>query len=245
MTFASAPDIGIERFALRLADDALVLSQQLGHWVTRAPQIEEELAIANITLDLLGQARILLSRAGDEDQLAFERNSSEYCNLLLVEQPNGDFAQTIVRQLLFSTFQLARYEVLQAHPDEAIAGVAGRGVKEVAYHREHAVAWTLRLGDGTAESRARMLNALQQLWPFTQEMFLGDDVDDRCGFNPSMLQQDWNDFIDDVLERASLAVPQDTLAQKVGGRQGDHTAYLAALLDEMQALYRSHPGASW
>jgi ring-1,2-phenylacetyl-CoA epoxidase subunit PaaC len=235
----------VATYALRLGDDALVLSQQLSWWSSRAPELEEDLALTNIALDLLGQARALLSRAGDEDELAYLRSEREYLNLLIVEQPNGDFAQTIVRQLLFSTFQLARYEALIGHADEVIAGVAGKAVKEVAYHRDHAVEWTLRLGDGTAESHRRMQDALDRLWPYTHEMLDHDDLEAEVGVDPATLRDAWHASVTGVIRRATLTVPEDDGWRPGGGRRGEHTERLGYLLAEMQSLHRAHPGATW
>jgi len=234
----------VETYAVRLGDDALVLSQRLAWWASRAPELEEDLALTNIALDLLGQARALLGRAGDEDELAFLRSEREYRNVLLVEQPNGDFAQTIVRQLLFSTFQLARYEALVDAADEVIAGVAAKAVKEVAYHRDHARRWTLRLGDGTDESHARMTAALERLWPYTHELFEGDDVDREAGVDPATLYDGWRADVAETLTAATLDVPADGW-RPTGGRQGRHTEALGLLLAEMQSLHRAHPGATW
>jgi ring-1,2-phenylacetyl-CoA epoxidase subunit PaaC len=233
------------QYTLRLADDALVLSQQLGLWITRAPQIEEELALANIALDLLGQARQLLSAVGDEDELAFLRIGPEFRNLLLVEQPNGDFAQTMIRQLLFSTFQLARYRALLDHPDETLSGVAARGAKEATYHCSHATAWVLRLGDGTSESRRRAVDALNRLWPFTDEMFHGDETDRQAGINPAELRAGWLDVVSGVLAQATLTIPVTAGPGPGGGRRGEHTPHLGRLLADMQSLHLAHPGASW
>ncbi|MFB6549293.1 MULTISPECIES: 1,2-phenylacetyl-CoA epoxidase subunit PaaC [unclassified Streptomyces] len=234
----------MKTYALRLADDALVLSQQLGLWITRAPELEEELALTNIALDLLGQARALLRRAGDEDELAYLRDATGFRNLVLVEQPNRDFAHTMVRQLLFSTFQLARYQAL-VECDETIAGVAVKAVKEVAYHRHHAAQWVLRLGDGTAESHQRTAEALASLWPFTHEMFLGDEIDRAVGVDPATLRDNWLAYVEQVLHDATLKIPGDVQPCPTGGREGRHTPALVDLLADMQSLYRAHPGASW
>jgi ring-1,2-phenylacetyl-CoA epoxidase subunit PaaC len=235
----------VATYALRLGDDALVLCQRLSWWSSRAPELEEDLALTNIALDLLGQARALLSRAGDEDELAYMRGEREYSNLLIVEQPNGDFAQTIARQLLFSTFQLARYEALVDHADEVIAGVAGKAVKEVAYHRDHAVEWTLRLGDGTEESHRRMQAALERLWPYTHEMLDHDELEAEVGVDPAALRDGWRAFVAGVVDRATLALSEDGSWRPGGGRHGVHTEGLGYLLAEMQSLHRAHPGATW
>ncbi|MFG2886394.1 1,2-phenylacetyl-CoA epoxidase subunit PaaC [Streptomyces sp. NPDC048297] len=230
--------------ALALGDDALVLSHRLGEWAGHAPVLEEEVALANIALDLLGQARLLLSMAGDEDELAFLREERAFRNLQLVEQPNGDFAHTIARQLYFSTYQHLLYAELAAG-DGPFAPLAAKAVKEVAYHRDHAEQWTLRLGDGTAVSQERMQRACDALWRFTGEMFQpveGVDVDWAA------MEARWTRSMTDVLTRATLTVPEGprTGAWSAGaGRQGLHTESFGRMLAEMQHLHRSHPGASW
>ncbi|WP_428934998.1 1,2-phenylacetyl-CoA epoxidase subunit PaaC [Streptomyces sp. ACT015] len=230
--------------ALALGDDALVLSHRLGEWAGHAPVLEEEVALANIALDLLGQARVLLSSAGDEDELAYLREERAFTNLQLVEQPNGDFAHTIARQLYFSTYQHLLYERLAAGEGE-FAGLAAKAVKEVAYHRDHAEQWTLRLGDGTDVSHTRMRAACEALWRFTGEMFEpvpGLDVDTDA------LRAAWRESVDTVLRRATLTLPEgpDSGGWAAGaGRQGLHTESFGRMLAEMQHLHRSHPGASW
>lgn len=232
-------------YALRLADDALVLAQQLAWWSSRAPELEEDLALTNIALDELGQARALLAGIGDEDELAFLRSEREFLNLLIVEQPNRDFAQTIVRQLLFSPFQLSRYESLTASADELLAGVAAKAVKEVAYHRDHAVKWALRLGDGTEQSHGRMQAALERLWPFTHEMLAHDELEAEAGVDPAELRAGWESFVEGILVEATLTVPEDDGWRPGGGRLGVHTEGLGHMLAEMQSEHRAHPGASW
>ncbi|MFI5976512.1 1,2-phenylacetyl-CoA epoxidase subunit PaaC [Streptomyces sp. NPDC051452] len=230
--------------ALALGDDALVLSHRLGEWAGHAPVLEEEVALANIALDLLGQARLLLSMAGDEDELAYLREERAFRNLQLVEQPNGDFAHTIVRQLYFSTYQHLLYAEL-ASGEGPFAPLAAKAVKEVAYHRDHAEQWTLRLGDGTETSRGRMQRACDTLWRFTGEMFQpveGVDAD------WPLLAERWLESVRDVLGRATLTLPEGprTGAWAAGaGRQGLHTEPFGRMLAEMQHLHRSHPGASW
>ncbi|MFF8474711.1 1,2-phenylacetyl-CoA epoxidase subunit PaaC [Streptomyces sp. NPDC015414] len=230
--------------ALALGDDALVLSHRLGEWAGHAPVLEEEVALANIALDLLGQARVLLSMAGDEDELAYLREERAFSNLQLVEQPNGDFAHTIARQLYFSTYQQLLYSELAAS-DGPFAPLAAKAVKEVAYHRDHAEQWTLRLGDGTDDSHERMRRACDALWRFTGEMFQpveGLDADWAA------MEENWLRSVTDVLNRATLTVPEGprTGAWSAGaGRQGLHTEQFGRMLAEMQHLHRSHPGASW
>jgi len=246
----------VAAYALRLGDDALVLSQRLAWWCSKSPEIEEDLALANIALDLLGQARSLLGYAGelegrgrDEDALAYLRAEHEFTNLLLVELDNGDFAVTVARQLLFSTYQLALYERLAHCNDETLAGVAGKAVKEVAYHRDHATQWTLRLGDGTDESHRRMQAGLERVWPYTAELFDRDPLSDRVsavgvGVDPAGLRAGWDEYVGGVLSEATLTRPQ-TDWHPAGGRNGVHTEGFGFLIAELQHLHRSFPGASW
>lgn len=253
---ATAVDREQAIYALRLGDDALILSHRLSQWITHAPQLEEDMALANISLDLLGQARVLLAHGGqldgearDEDDLAFLRSEREFLNVQLVEQENGDFAQTIARQLLFSTYQLALYERLLSSGDDTFAGVAGKAVKEVRYHVDHAVQWTLRLGDGTEESHNRMQAGLDRMWPFVDELFELDPVAERLvadgvAVDPTELRPDWDRDIDRVLAQATLGRPEAQL-RPTGGRSGLHTEVFGHMLAEMQHLHRSHPGASW
>ncbi|MER5911942.1 1,2-phenylacetyl-CoA epoxidase subunit PaaC [Streptomyces sp. NPDC001982] len=230
--------------ALALGDDALVLSHRLGEWAGHAPVLEEEVALANIALDLLGQARVLLSMAGDEDELAYLREERAFRNVQLVEQPNGDFADTIARQLYFSTYQHLLYAELAAG-DGPFAPLAAKAVKEVAYHRDHAEQWTLRLGDGTDLSHERMQRACGALWKFTGELFQpveGVDAD------WSGMETAWLESMGEVLGRATLTVPEGPRigAWSAGaGRQGVHTESFGRMLAEMQHLHRSHPGATW
>jgi ring-1,2-phenylacetyl-CoA epoxidase subunit PaaC len=243
-------------YALRLGDDALVLSQRLAWWCSRSPEIEEDLALANIALDLLGQARTLLSYGGeiegrgrDEDALAYLRTDREFTNLLIVELDNGDFAHTIARQLLFSSYQLALYERLAECSDETLAGVAGKAVKEVSYHRDHATQWTLRLGDGTDESHRRMQAGLEAVCPFAGEMFESDALSAAVstagvGVDPAVLRPSWELYVDGVLREATLERPQTDWAPS-GGRRGEHTEAFGYLIAELQHLHRSFPGASW
>ncbi|CAL9302279.1 1,2-phenylacetyl-CoA epoxidase, subunit C [Streptomyces sp. SudanB148_2056] len=231
--------------ALALGDDALVLSHRLGEWAGHAPVLEEEVALANIALDLLGQARVLLSMAGDEDELAFLREERAFRNLQLVEQPGGDFAHTIARQLYFSVYQHLLYDRL-ASGDGPFAPLAGKAVKEAAYHRDHAEQWTLRLGDGTDESHTRMQRSVDALWRFTGEMF--QPVEGIDGIDWPGLESAWREAVEDVLGRATLTVPDGPRsgAWRAGaGRQGLHTEPFGRMLAEMQHLHRSHPGATW
>ncbi|MET8678398.1 1,2-phenylacetyl-CoA epoxidase subunit PaaC [Streptomyces sp. NPDC004647] len=231
--------------ALALGDDALVLSHRLGEWAGRAPVLEEDVALANIALDLLGHARVLLSMVGEEDELAYLREERAFRNVQLVEQPNGDFAQTIARQLYFSTYQELLYGQLAALDDSVFAPLAAKAVKEVAYHRDHAEHWTLRLGDGTDESHARMQRGLDELWRFTGELF---QPVDGVAVDWEALDDHWLASVTSLLERAALAVPAGPRrgAWTAGaGRQGLHTEPFGPMLAEMQHLHRSHPGATW
>jgi ring-1,2-phenylacetyl-CoA epoxidase subunit PaaC len=243
-------------YALRLGDDALVLAQRLGEWAARAPELEEDLALTNIALDLLGQARALLTHAGDlegegrdEDDLAYLRSEREFRNALIVEQPSGDFARTIARQLLFSTYQLALYDRLCDSADEVLSGVAGKAVKEVAYHRDHAREWTLRLGDGTEESHRRMQDAVDWMWPLAAELFEHDALTERLvaegiAVDARALRPAWEHFVGGVLEEATLTRPETTYAP-TGGRRGEHSEALGHMLAVMQSTHRAHPGATW
>jgi ring-1,2-phenylacetyl-CoA epoxidase subunit PaaC len=244
------------RYVLRLADTNLVLAQRLGEWVGHAPALEEDLGLANISLDLLGQARLLLSHAGElegqgrgEDALAYWREESQYLNLTLVEQPNGDFGDTIVRQFLFDAWQLALYGRLAHSGDAALAAIAAKGTREVAYHLRYSAGWLVRLGDGTPDSHARVERSLVSLWPFTNELFDDDEVDraaaeDGTGILPSTLEPAWSARVDETLALATLTRPA---AAAFGwyGKQGRHSEHLGYLLAEMQSLHRAHPGATW
>ncbi|HTJ37202.1 MAG TPA: 1,2-phenylacetyl-CoA epoxidase subunit PaaC [Dactylosporangium sp.] len=231
----------VER-VLELGDDALVAAQRLGEWCSRAPEMEEDIALANIALDQLGAARLLLTYAGelegrgrDEDDLAFLREDREFRNVLLVELDNGDFAVTIGKLLFLAIFQRMLYDQLRAGDDPRLAGIAAKARKESAYHAEHAALWTVRLGDGTEESHRRMQAAVDALWPYTHELFEGDAAG---------LRETWLAEVDEVLSEATLTRPADGWAPS-GGRQGVHTEALSKLLAEMQVLHRAHPGATW
>jgi ring-1,2-phenylacetyl-CoA epoxidase subunit PaaC len=237
-----------DQYALALGDDALVLAQRLGEWVARAPELEEDVALANIALDLLGQARTLLAYAGelegagrDEDALAYWRDDRDFRNALLVELPTGDFAQTMARQLVFAAYQYELYDRLRAGTDATLAAVAGKAVKEVHYHRDHATQWVLRLGDGTDESRRRMVAGLDTVWPYADELF---EPFDGADVDPASLREPWAAYVGAVLAEAGLEPPADA-APRSGGRRGLHTEHLGYLLAEMQHLHRSHPGVTW
>ena len=241
-------------YALALGDDALILAQRLGEWVARAPQIEEDVALANIALDLLGQARTLLGYAGavegagrDEDDLAYLRDDRDFRNVQLVEIPNGDFAVTMARQLVFSAYQYELYAALGTSADPTLAGLAGKAVKEVAYHRDHATQWVLRLGDGTDLSHARMQAGLDLVWPYAEELFDPVDCAGRLmgvAADPAALRPAWQGYLTEVLSAATCHLPEPRWRSR-GGRAGLHTEHLGHLLAEMQHLHRSHPGATW
>jgi ring-1,2-phenylacetyl-CoA epoxidase subunit PaaC len=244
-------------YALRLGDDALILSHRLAEWAARAPGFEEDIALTNIGLDLLGQARMLLTYAAevegagrDEDDLAYLRDERDFLNVQLVELVGvDDFALTIARQLLFSSYQWVLYEELRKSTDDTLAAVAAKAVKEVAYHRDYATQWTLRLGDGTDDSHRRMQDGLDRTWPYVAELFAMDDLSrdlarDGIAVDVAALQPAWDETVDDVLGEATLTRP-NTWQAPGGGRRGVHTEAMGYLLAEMQHLHRSHPGATW
>jgi ring-1,2-phenylacetyl-CoA epoxidase subunit PaaC len=252
---ASASDTHLD-YVLRLGDSALVLGQRLSEWCGHAPVLEEDLALANTALDLIGQARLLLTHAGrlegagrDEDALAFLRDAGEFRNVTLVELPNGDFARTVLRNLLFCAFQERLWARLGSSSDAGLAAIAAKSAKETRYHVEHAGDWCIRLGDGTAESHRRMQEALDLLWPYTAELFSPDPVDEAvsaAGIGPSWasLEQDWEAAVRPVLEEATLSIPARTPFRSTG-KGGVHSEHLGHLLAVMQVLPRSHPGARW
>lgn len=252
-------DSAVAGYCLALGDDALVLSQRLCEWAANAPVIEEDVASMNIALDLIGQARSFLSYAGEregsgrtEDDLAYLRDERDFCNVQLVEVANGDFATTMTRQLLFSTYQYELYAALSSSTDEQIAAVSAKAFKEVSYHRDHAATWVVRLGDGTEESNRRMVVGLNAVWPYTAELFEPLDwdpgfsglVEARIACDPVTLHDPWSRYVTSVLSEATLEVPSTTWAPG-GGRRGLHTEGFGYLLAEMQHLHRSFPGATW
>jgi len=239
---------------LRRADDALVLGHRLSEWTGRAPTLEEELALANIALDLIGQARALYQYAGelsgfDEDQLAYLRDAGAYRNCLLVEQPNGDFARTIVRQVFCTAFTDPFWRAAMGSADATLAAIAGKAAKETAYHLRHAGAWLVRLGDGTEESHRRTQEAVELLWPYVGELFEADAAEQAmiaAGVvpDPAALRDGWERVVAALLERATLRRPAEGWMQ-TGGRRGVHSEHLGILLAEMQVLQRTYPGAQW
>jgi ring-1,2-phenylacetyl-CoA epoxidase subunit PaaC len=248
----------VSRFAyvLRLGDTSLVLAQRLGEWVGHAPVLEEELSLANLALDLLGQARYLLTYAGelegrgrDEDALAFLRTEAEFRNAQLAEQPNGDFACTIVRQVLLDVFQVELYDRLQHSRDTRLGGIAATALRETRYHLRYSTGWLTRLGDGTEESHARAQAALERLWPFTRELCDPDVIDaEMCaqGIAPDLreVREAWNARVRAALGAATLIPPAET-AFAWYGKRGEHGEHLGHLLTQMQYLQRAYPGARW
>jgi ring-1,2-phenylacetyl-CoA epoxidase subunit PaaC len=243
-------------YVLGLADDALVLGHRLSEWSGAAPMLEEDIALSNLALDLIGQARLLYAYAGevegegrDEDALAYRRDEQAFRNVLLVEQPNGDFAFTMVRQLLYAAFKHPFYAALQGSQDRRLAEIAGKAVKEMAYHVRHAGEWVIRLGDGTEESHRRAAAALDELWMYTGELLetdAGMQALVRAGIaaDPASLQPAWDATVARVLAEATLSRPADGWMQ-TGGRRGRHSEHLGHLLAEMQVLHRAHPGVVW
>ncbi|GAB3032015.1 phenylacetate-CoA oxygenase subunit PaaC [Parafrigoribacterium mesophilum] len=252
------PTDAVARYALGLGDDALILAQRLGAWIAHAPELEEDVALANIALDQIGHARSFLSFAAlawnkTEDDLAYFRGEREFTSLHLFEQPNGDFARTIARQLVASHYQYELYRRLTDSAEPTLAAIAAKAVKEVDYHRDHSVQWVLRLGIGTEESHRRMVAGLAVTWPYVDELFRDDPVIDEVGaigesdgvaVRPSELRADFDRVVSGVLAEAGLEVPAGFVALG-GGRTGAHSEYLGPLLAEMQVLAREHPGASW
>jgi len=238
-------------FCLRRADDALVLGHRLSEWSGAAPTLEEDLALSNLALDLIGQARALYAYAGEmtgqtEDSLAYLRDERGYRNLLLVEQPNGDFAVTMARQFLYAAYADPFWRAMTRSADATLAAIAAKAEKEMAYHLRHAGEWMARLGDGTDESHRRAQAALDRLWPFTGELFAPDAEMIAAGvaIDPESLRETWNRAVDAMCARATLTRPADGWMQS-GGREGRHSEHLGYLLAELQFLPRSHPGAVW
>jgi ring-1,2-phenylacetyl-CoA epoxidase subunit PaaC len=248
-------------YCLMLGDDALIYSQRLAEWCSRAPELEEDIALANIALDLLGQARMLLTRAGEvlgrnEDELAYLRDEREFRNVHLAEidcgpGPGGDFAATIARLLVFSSWRLALFSRLRGSADPVLKAIAEKGLKELAYHRDHAAQWTVRLGDGTDESHRRMQAGLERVWPFVDELFATHSAETALqgvAVDPASLRSEVDGVLEAVLTAAGLERPADTKAARVAGmagRDGVHTEAMGYLLAEMQHLHRSLPGAVW
>jgi len=243
-------------YLLRLGDDRLVLGHRLSEWCGHGPILEEDIALANMALDLVGEATLLLKLAGQtegkgrsEDALAYFRDGVDFRNALIGELPKGDFGFTIVRQFFFSVYSLLQMEAMTKSSNEDLAGIAAKAVKESRYHVRHCAEWTITLGDGTDESHARTQSAVDDLWRYTGELFIADDVDREVagaglGVDPSTLSDRWTAEVSRALNEATLTIPKTTYMQR-GGRDGKHTEHLGHMLSEMQIVARSHPGASW
>jgi len=247
-------------YVLRQGDRALILAQRLLESITHAPEIEEDMALSNLALDLIGQARALYSYAGqlesaidglsrDEDHYAYWRDAHEFVNPLLVERPNGDFAQVIVRQFLHDAYALPYWQAMTGSTDPVLSALAGKAVKETAYHLRHSRGWVVRLGDGTDESRRRAQRAVDELWRYTGELFEVDSVEDTLvergvAADPVRLRAAWDETVRDAFDEATLTIPDDT-AMQFGGRSGRHTEEFSYLIGELQVVARAHPGAVW
>ncbi len=243
-------------YTLRQGDRALVLAQRLLEVITHAPEIEEDMALSNLALDLIGQARALYTYAGelegaghDEDHFAYWRDQHEFLNPLLVELPNGDFAQIIVRQFLHDAYALPYWDAMTSSTDPTLSAIAGKSVKETAYHLRHSRSWVLRLGDGTEESHRRAQDAVDALWRYTGELFESDAVEHELvaagvAADPAVLRSAWRSTVAETIAEATLRMPDDGPMQ-TGGRTGTHTEAFSYLIGELQVLARAHPGASW
>ena len=243
-------------YCLRLGDTSLILGQRLAEWCGHGPILEEDIALTNISLDYIGQARAFYSYAATlegagktEDDFAYLRDEREFKNVLLAEQPNGDFGQTIMRQFLISAFQYYYYAELKNSKDKTLAALAEKSLKEVTYHLRHSSSWVIRLGDGTDESKRRMENAIEELWLFTGDLFDLDDVDRKLikegiAVDSSAFKDQWNKKVKEVFDEAALKVPENIFMVS-GSREGKHTEHLGYILAEMQSLHRAHPGVQW
>ena len=246
----------LTEYLLRLGDDRLVLGHRTSEWCGHGPVLEEDIALANIALDLLGQATLFLKQAGqsegqgrDEDALAYWRDETQFRNLQLVELPKGDFGFTILRQFLFSSWSFHHLEALSRSGHAELAALAAKALKETRYHVRHSGEWVVRLGDGTEESHRRIQDSLDELWPWTGELAWQDEVDrelQTAGIVPDLetLREPWQSMVTEVLGRATLALPPGPM-RMTGGRRGRHTEHLGHMLAEMQIVARSHPGATW
>jgi ring-1,2-phenylacetyl-CoA epoxidase subunit PaaC len=246
------PSDAVAQYALWLGDDALILAQRLGWWISRAPELEEDVALANIALDQIGHARSFLTYAGrawdkTEDDLAYFRREPEFRSVHLVEQPNGDFARTIARQFVVALYQWELYSRLVGSSDPTLAAIAAKAVKEVDYHRDHSIQWILRLAQGTDESRRRMIAGLKLTWPYVEELFtdypLIDEIGD-AGVRPSTLREPFDAAVRAILVEAELE-PPEVPGSVGGGRLGRHSEHLGYIIAELQVLAREYPGASW
>lgn len=244
------------QFLLRLGDDSLILGHRMSEWCGHGPILEEDIAMTNISLDLIGQATSFLNYAGnvenngrDEDALAFLRFDKDYKNSLLVEQPNGDFGMTIMRQFLFDAFRKPLFDALQYSEDKQLAAIAEKSLKETKYHLKHSSEWVIRLGDGTEESHDRIQDSLNTLWRYTSDLFFQDEVEAALinqKIIPSfeVIKNEWKKTVHDVLQQATLEIPQNGWEQ-IGGRQGKHSEHLGYILAELQYIQRAYPGLEW
>ncbi|OJU91559.1 MAG: phenylacetate-CoA oxygenase subunit PaaI [Burkholderiales bacterium 66-5] len=245
------------QYLLRVADTCLILAQRITEWCGHAPILEEDIALSNMGLDLLGQARGVLTRAGqvdgrghDEDQLAFLRGEGDFLNVTMAELPRGDFAFTCLRNAMLATLLKLLWQRLESSSDRELAAIAGKAIKEARYHQQHAADWVVRLGDGTEQSRQRMQAALAQLWPYTAELFDTDAVDDAAqasGLGPRWadLEAEWRQEMAQILAAADLAVPEGDIKFRSTGKRGVHSEHMGFILAEMQYLQRSYPGGAW
>lgn len=238
-------------YTLHLADNALILGQRNSEWCGHGPILEQDIAITNISLDLIGQAKSFYQYAAQlkadgstEDSLAYLRTEREFKNCLLVEQPNGDWAQTMLRQFLFSNFQFHLYQYLLDSPDKTIAAIAEKSLKEVKYHLRWSSEWVIRLGDGTEESHSRMLAAIDEIWRYTGELFIPATFEQELGIDVASLKNDWHNKVKAVFEEATLTVPENIFMQ-TGGKTGKHTEHLGYILADLQYMQRAYPGSEW
>lgn len=248
--------IALIDYTLHLADNSLILGQRNSEWCGHGPVLEQDIAITNISLDLIGQARnfyqyaaTLIGNGATEDSLAYLRKEREFKNCLLVEQPNADWAQTILRQFLFSQYQYLLFQQLQSSDDEQLAAIAAKSLKEVTYHLRWSSEWIIRLGDGTEESHQRMMKAIDELWRYTGELFEASGYElrvasDGIGINASILKDPWLNKVKEIFAEATLPAPEKTFMQ-TGGKEGKHTEHLGYILTELQYMQRAYPGCEW
>jgi ring-1,2-phenylacetyl-CoA epoxidase subunit PaaC len=237
-------------YILHLADTTLILSQRNSEWCGHGPILEQDIAITNISLDLLGQSRNFYQYAAtligdtDEDKLAYLRKEREFKNLLLVEKPNGDWGQTILRQFLFSQFQYLLFQQLQNSKDEQLVAIVAKALKEIAYHVRWSSEWVIRLGDGTEESHQRMENAIKEIWPYTGEMFMPAEYEKAMNIDFDLLKNEWDEKVKNIFDEASLTIPEKVFMQS-GGKTGTHTEHLGYILTELQYMQRAYPNSEW
>ena len=243
-------------YTLHLADNSLIMGHRLSEWTGHGPILEQDIAISNIALDLIGQSRNFYQYAAQmkggvtEDDLAYLRNENEFKNILLVELPNGDWAKTIVKLFFFSTYQYYLYQKLIASSDKQLSAIAEKSLKEVTYHLRWSSDWVIRLGDGTEESHKRIENALEELWRYTDEMFSPAEYEVACaenniGVDMSVLKNDWENKVKEIFKEATITFPVSKQNESLNGKQGDHTEHLQAILKDMQYLQRAYPGCEW